>query len=53
MSKESVYRNETKWALPKKKKNHQICPSMTQALLNQNKNKRTLKPNKKSKNINS
>ena len=46
MSKVNVYTNETKWALPKKKKDHQICPSMTQALLNQNKNKEALKPYK-------
>ena len=47
MSKVSVYTNEMKWALSKKKKDHQICPSMTRALLNQNKNKEALKPYKK------
>ena len=35
--------SETKWALPKKKEDHQMCPSMTRALLNQNKNKEVLK----------
>ena len=52
MSKVSIYTNETKWALPKKKKNHQICHNMTRAPLNQNKNKETLKPNKNDKNEN-
>ena len=46
MSKVSVYTSKTKWPLPKNKKNHQICPSMTQVLLNQNKNKEALKPYK-------
>ena len=46
MSKVSVYTNKTKWALPKKNKDHQISPSMTRALLNQNKNKEALKPYK-------
>ena len=35
------------------KKNHQICPSMTRALLNQNKNKEALRPYKNGKNKNS
>ena len=35
--------SKTKWALPKKKKDHQIYPNMTWALLTQNKNKEALK----------
>ena len=39
--------------MPKKKKDHQICPSMAWALLNQKKNKEALKTYKKVKNENS
>ena len=42
MSEVSVYTNETKWTLPKNKKDRQICPNMTWAILNQNKNKEVL-----------
>ena len=42
MSKMSVYTNETKWTLPNNKKNRQICPSMTWALLNDKAGKKWL-----------
>ena len=48
-SKVSVYTNKIKWAMSKKKKDHQICSSMTRALLKQNKNKDALKPYKNEK----